>query len=196
MPEGTPPSDPSSPEPSASPDVAPVPSAGVEPQLGGPNPRRRLLTSALLTAALLLGGLGGYALLRPHDQPQAESLAADPRQAPPAAPMVATPTPNASARPATTPSTGPGQVQVVYEATGQGRADIVYHDANGESIWLDGVQLPWRTNIRTDRRDQLMVQVSRAVGTGESIACSVAVDGGAPVTERVGGAASRASCFG
>ncbi|MGC4744212.1 MmpS family transport accessory protein [Micromonospora sp. DT201] len=198
MPEGTPPSDPSTPDPSARPDAAPVPPTGVEPQPGERHPRRRVLTSAVLAAALLLGGLGGYALLRPDDQSPAESLTADSGQTGPAAPAVATPgpTPTASARPATTPSTGPGQVKVAYEVTGQGRADILYHDANGESIWLDEVQLPWRTNIRTDRRDQLMVQVSRSVGTGESIACSVTVDGGAPVTEQVGGAAWRASCFG
>nr|WTA67089.1 MmpS family protein [Micromonospora sp. NBC_00855] len=196
MPEGTPPSDPSSPDPSARPDAAPVPPTGVEPQPGDPHPHRRVLTSAAIAVALLLGGLGGYALLRPDDQPPAESLTADPRQT--AAPTVATPEPtqNASARPATTPSTGPGQVQVVYEVTGQGRADILYDDANGEKIWLDAVQLPWRANIRTDRRDQVLVQVSRTVGTGDSMACSVTIDGGTPVTERVSGAAWRASCFG
>ncbi|MGC4875366.1 MmpS family transport accessory protein [Micromonospora sp. DT43] len=189
MPEGTPPSDPSSSDPSARHDAAPVPPTGVEPRPDDARPRRRVLTSAVLAAALLLGGLGGYALLQPDDHSPAESVNADARQAGRAAPT-------ASAQPGTTPSTGPGQLQVAYEVTGQGRADIVYRDANGESIWLSGVQLPWHTNIRTDRRDQVMVQVSRTTGTGESLACSVTVDGGTPAAERVGGAAWRASCYG
>ncbi|MEU8297542.1 MmpS family transport accessory protein [Micromonospora sp. NPDC048909] len=163
---------------------------------------RRLATGLVLVVALLLCGgvgLGGYALLRPGDQPQAAPPADDPWHegddaagASTAAPEPPTP----STRPATTPSTGPGRSSVVYEVTGQGRADILYYDANGERVWLEAARLPWRASIRTDRQDRVMVQASRTKDSGERpIACSVTVDGGEPLTEETTSTGWRASCF-
>ncbi|RKN13277.1 hypothetical protein D7147_31840 [Micromonospora musae] len=108
----------------------------------------------------------------------------------------ATSAPTPSASPATTPSGGPGLISVVYEVTGRGRADILYYDANGVPVWLDARSLPWRRSIRTDHRDQVVLQASRIAGTGDTLTCSVRVDGGAPITEKVGVAGSRASCSG
>ncbi|WP_328420416.1 MmpS family protein [Micromonospora sp. NBC_00389] len=159
-----------------------------------PGGRRQTVIAAALAAALLLGGgFGVYASFRPDDQPPQGDPAAG--AGVPDAPAAA-PAPTPSASPATTPSAGPGQIEVVYEVTGQGRADILYYDANGEGIWLDGAALPWRTSIRTDHRDQVMVQAGKTVGSGERIACSVTVEAGKPVTEETSSAGWRASCFG
>lgn len=181
----------------------------VDPATGPARPRagrrrtRRLVTGLILVVALLLCGgvgLGAYALLRPGNQPQAAPPADDPwyeGDDAEAGAGVDAPEPTPSIRPATTPSDSPGQVSVVYEVTGQGRADILYYDANGEYIWLDAARLPWRASIRTDRQDRVMVQAGRTNGSGERpIACSVTVDGGKPVTEEVTNAGWRASCFG
>ncbi|WBB66434.1 MmpS family transport accessory protein [Micromonospora sp. WMMD812] len=165
-------------------------------------PGRRVVTGMVLVAALLLGGAGygAYASLRDDDRPQAEQ--ADPdawyagdgvEEAPQEAGPV--PQPTHSATPAATPSTGPGRDTVVYEVTGKGRVDILYSDANGESVWLDGVRLPWRARIRTDHRDQAMVQASRTGDNVDAIACSLTINGGAPVTEEITGAGWRANCY-
>lgn len=106
------------------------------------------------------------------------------------------PAPGRPASPAATPSTGPGRDSVVYEATGQGRADVLYVDANGDPVWLDGVRLPWRTRIRTDHADRLMVQVNRTDDSGPTIACSLRVNAAQPVTEEATSIGWRASCFG
>ncbi|MFI6260854.1 MmpS family transport accessory protein [Micromonospora sp. NPDC051006] len=162
---------------------------------------RRPATGLILVVALLLCGgvgLGGYALLRPDDQPQAAAPADDPRHEDDdaAAASTAAPEPTSSTRPATTPSTGPGRSSVVYEVTGQGRADILYYDANGERVWLDAARLPWRASIRTDQPDRVMVQASRTKDSGQRpIACSVTVDGGEPLTEETTSTGWRASCF-
>ncbi|MER7890368.1 MmpS family transport accessory protein [Micromonospora sp. NPDC094482] len=184
----------------AEPPVVDPPTAPARPR-AGERRTRRLSTGLILVVALLLCGgvgLGGYALLRPGDQPQAAPPADDPRHENDDAPGASTaaPEPTPSTRPATTPSTGPGRSRVVYEVTGQGRADILYYDANGERVWLDAARLPWRASIRTDRQDRVMVQASRTKDSGERpIACSVTVDGGEPLTEETTATGWRASCF-
>lgn len=171
-----------------------------------PSPDRRvrqLVVGVAVAAALLFccdAGLATYALLRPEGQAQAEPFADDPWQEGDAEEdteeVAPAPEPTPSASPATTPSTGPGRISVVYEVTGQGRADILYSDANGELIWLYGARLPWRQGVRTDRKDQVLVQVTRTTATGKSITCSVTVDGGEPLSETVDDRGSRASCSG
>ncbi|MEU6205129.1 MmpS family transport accessory protein [Micromonospora musae] len=181
--------------------------------------RGRRLVGALLAVALLLGGgvaLGARLSDPPADHAQADPFAddlsaeggegdtatdggdgdtaTDSGDGDTATDATSVPTPSAS--PATTPSGSPGLISVVYEVTGRGRADILYYDANGVPVWLDARSLPWRRSIRTDHRDQVVLQASRIAGTGDTLTCSVRVDGGAPITEKVGVAGSRASCSG
>ncbi|SIN20784.1 MmpS family transport accessory protein [Micromonospora cremea] len=196
--------------PSPSVPSTPAPNPGAVPRSGDPAPQpghtgsgagerrsRRAVTGAVLAAALLLGGgIGGYSFLRPADQPREDDPAASGARNADASSTAATPAPTLSVGPATTPSAGPVQTEVVYEVTGQGPADILYYDANGEGIWLSGATLPWRTSIHTDRRDHVMVQAGKTAGSGERIACSVTVGGGKPVTEETGSAGWRTSCFG
>ncbi|MGS2613374.1 MmpS family transport accessory protein [Micromonospora sp. LZ34] len=167
-----------------------------------PGRRRRGLVGAVLAGVLVLAagvGFGGYELLRPDDRPGAEPAVADPgtevggAERPETSPS---PRESPAARPAATPSDGPGRISVVYEVTGQGAADILYHDANGAPIWLDAVRLPWRASVRTDRLDLVMVQASKPDDAMWSVSCSVTVDGGARTTETAGRGAWRASCFG
>ncbi|MDO3702528.1 MmpS family transport accessory protein [Micromonospora sp. C28SCA-DRY-2] len=164
--------------------------------------RRRGLVAAVLAGALVLAaglGFGGYQLLRPDDRPRAaptiDDLGAevDGAEGPDASPA---PGESPSASPAATPSQGPGRIRVVYEVTGRGAADILYHDANGAPIWLDEVRLPWRTSVRTDRLDLVMVQASKPDDAMWAVSCSVSVDGSAATTETAGRGAWRASCFG
>ncbi|MFI7604054.1 MmpS family transport accessory protein [Micromonospora sp. NPDC049366] len=164
----------------------------------GRRPSRRVRAGVAVAAVLLLGaaGFGGYAASgdepSPDASPEVDSWYADetdPRSPDP-------PAPSRAATPASTPSTGPGRDSVVYEATGQGRADVLYVDANGEPVWLDGVRLPWRTRIRTDHADRLMVQVNRTDDSGPVIACSLRVNAARPVTEEATSIGWRASCFG
>ncbi|MEV1333514.1 MmpS family transport accessory protein [Micromonospora costi] len=161
---------------------------------------RRVVIGATLAVALFVGGGVGIAVSNgdgPAGEARDEPTADRPWQDRGNAEAAAEASPTPSAAPATTPSTGPGRISVVYEVTGRGRADVLYSDANGEPVWVSGAQLPWRKIIRTDHRDQVMVQVGRTdATTGEQIACSLAVDGEAPVTEEVDGHAWRASCFG
>ncbi|MEU5565673.1 MmpS family transport accessory protein [Micromonospora musae] len=184
-----------------------------------PARRGRRLVGALLAGALLL--VGGVALGARLSDPPADHAQADPfaddlsaesgdgdtatdggdgdtatdgEDGDTATDVTSVPTPSAS--PATTPSSSPGLISVVYEVTGRGRADILYYDANGVPVWLDARSLPWRRSIRTDHRDQVVLQASRIAGTGDTLTCSVRVDGGAPITEKVGVAGSRASCSG
>lgn len=166
----------------------------------GPRRPRRGPLAAVLAGVLVLAaglGFGGYELLRPDDRPRAESTIGElgteagdlPRPG-----VSASPSPSAS--PAATPSQGPGRIRVVYEVTGRGAADILYHDANGAPIWLDAVRLPWRTSVRTDRLDLVMVQASKPDDARWSVSCSVTVDGSPAATETAGPGAWRASCFG
>ncbi|TDC30502.1 hypothetical protein E1211_24125 [Micromonospora sp. 15K316] len=206
----------------ASPPIGDLRGGATYPVAGDVRPgarRGRRLVGALLAGALLLGGgvaLGARLSDRPADHAQADPFAddlsadggdGDPADdgadrdpdddggdGDPADDATSPPTPSAS--PATTPSSGPGRISVLYEVTGRGRADILYYDANGVPVWLDARPLPWRRSIRTDRRDQVALQASRIAGTGDTLTCSVRVDGGAPITEEVGIAGSRASCSG
>ncbi|SIQ11254.1 membrane protein [Micromonospora avicenniae] len=175
--------------------------------------RTRRMVGAILVTALLLGGgvtLGSRLLDHPGDQVEAGPIADDLSQDGgddgwdedggddgggedgQAAEATSAPTPS----PATTPSNGPGRISVVYEVTGKGRADILYNDANGMHVWLDRVPLPWKRSIRADRRDQVMLQANKTAGSGDTLRCSVRVDGGAPVTEKIGATGWRASCSG
>ncbi|TYC03973.1 hypothetical protein FXF53_07560 [Micromonospora sp. WP24] len=205
-----------SPAPTADATSAPIVDLGggvAYPVTGDVRPRARRgrrLVGALLAAVLLLVGgvaLGARLSDPPADHAQADpfadDLSAESRDGDTATDgedddtaTEATSVPTPSASPATTPSGGPGLISVVYEVTGRGRADILYYDANGVPVWLDARSLPWRRSIRTDHRDQVVLQASRIAGTGDTLTCSVRVDGGAPITEKVGVAGSRASCSG
>ncbi|MGC1210240.1 MAG: MmpS family transport accessory protein [Micromonospora sp.] len=97
------------------------------------------------------------------------------------------PTPTPTRKPASTPSNGPGRFAVAYAVTGQGQADILYRDADGYLIWLDGVALPWHHTVHTDAPNQLLLQAGKADDKGgRTIICAVVVDGGRRVTETVG----------
>ncbi|MEV6374433.1 MmpS family transport accessory protein [Micromonospora musae] len=202
-----------SPAPTTDATSAPIVDLGAYPVTGDVRRRARRgrrLVGALLAAVLLL--VGGVALGARLSDPPADHAQADPfaddlsaesgdgdtatdgEDDDTATEATSVPTPSAS--PATTPSGGPGLISVVYEVTGRGRADILYYDANGVPVWLDARSLPWRRSIRTDHRDQVVLQASRIAGTGDTLTCSVRVDGGAPITEKVGVAGSRASCSG
>ncbi|MGK5742807.1 MmpS family transport accessory protein [Micromonospora sp. URMC 103] len=160
-----------------------------------------MLVGAVLAVVLLVAGgvgLDAYVTARPDHQARDEAAPDDEWPGRGTVGSVAATTPPApSAAPATTPSTGPGRIRVVYEVTGQGRADILYWDANGEPVWLEGARLPWRKSIRTDRRDRVMVQAARMAATGgKKLSCTLSTDGGTPVTEAVDSTGWRASCFG
>ncbi|MET8118926.1 MmpS family transport accessory protein [Micromonospora sp. NPDC005189] len=92
-------------------------------------------------------------------------------------------------QPITRPTSGPAPVTVVYEVSGNGRADIAYFDAESDLIHVDGTTLPWRTTIRTNGQSRVMVEARWDDDEGEKpLDCTVTVTGaGKPVVNTARG---------
>ena len=167
-----------------------------------------VFAAVVLAVCGFLGVAGLLVNLPVH--PFGEPRAAEPRQEEPTTadesedqdaeadqggPPPADPTP--TRKPAATPSSGPGRFAVAYEVTGQGPANILYYDADGYPVELDGVRLPWRTKISTDDPGRASVWANKGDDKGgRTIACAMTVNGGRPVTESADDRAWRVSCGG
>ncbi|WP_349880328.1 MmpS family transport accessory protein [Micromonospora sp. HUAS YX12] len=80
------------------------------------------------------------------------------------------------ARPATTPSGGPGRFTVRYEVTGsEGEAEVQFYDANGDFHQLDSVDSPWRLRFTTSDRER--VQIVTSAGRAGQVTCRITIDG-------------------
>ncbi|SCL13210.1 membrane protein [Micromonospora rhizosphaerae] len=162
------------------------------PATRGGRTSRIWIAAPTVVAILFCGCFGVGVVARLSEDPQVveEPSLHDPNQGwtePPAEPTLS-PTPARTQRPVTRPTAGPAPVTVVYEVTGDGRADISYFDAEGDLIHVDGVQLPWRITIRTDGKSRVMVEATWSAGADLPISCKVTVTGaGAPVVDAVDG---------
>ncbi|MFD6261895.1 MmpS family transport accessory protein [Micromonospora chalcea] len=80
------------------------------------------------------------------------------------------------ARPATTPSGGPGKYTVLYEVTGsEGDAEVQYYDANGDFHQLNLVDSSWRLRFTTNNRER--VQIVTLPGSAAGLTCRITIDG-------------------
>ncbi|WP_233607848.1 MmpS family transport accessory protein [Micromonospora chalcea] len=80
------------------------------------------------------------------------------------------------ARPATTPSGGPGKYTVLYEVTGsEGDAEVQYYDANGDFHQLNLVDSSWRLRFTTNNRER--VQIVTMPGSAAGLTCRITIDG-------------------
>ncbi|MCW3817256.1 MmpS family protein [Micromonospora sp. DR5-3] len=96
--------------------------------------------------------------------------------------------------PATTPSGGPGQLTVVYEATGAVLVDVQFYDANGDFHQYEGLRSPWRLAITANDRERVQVIASPAgLASDDKVTCSITIDG--KVVSRDSGVYG-ATCFG
>jgi Mycobacterium membrane protein len=157
--------------------------------------------TAVVVAVCGCLGVGSLLFNLPPDRHE-DPVAEEPQQDAPATPdeegsEPSKPDPTPTRKPASTPSNGPGRIAVVYDVTGQGPADIQYHDADGYLIQLEGVRLPWHRKISTDDPSQAYVMANKADDRGgRTIACSLTVNGGRPVTESADDGGWRVSCGG
>lgn len=210
QPAGPPPArepEPSLPAPAGDASGIPVPApASAERPHWGDGRTTTIVLSVFAVVVLAVCGFLGVAGLLVNlpvhafaDPPVAE----EPQQNAPSTPEAdrtgprPTPTPTPTRKPASTPSNGPGRVTVAYDVTGQGPVDIQYHDADGYLVQIEGVRLPWHQTIRTDDPGQAYVMANKADDRGgRTIACSLTIDGGDPVTESTGDGGWRVSCGG
>ncbi|MFE9688473.1 MmpS family transport accessory protein [Micromonospora sp. NPDC005806] len=94
--------------------------------------------------------------------------------------------------PATTPSGGPGRLQVVYEVTGTGPVDVEFYDANADFLQVYGVPSPWRLALSANDRERVQIIASPGDGT-DAVTCRITI-GGKVVSQDSG--EYGATCFG
>lgn len=165
------------------------------PRPGGGGRVAAIVTVVTVVVLGLCACFGVAGLLTTYgDRPVAEDPYGDPHyeepdgEAEPTAESTRFPTPDRTQRPVTRPTSGPAPVTVVYEVTGTGRADISYFDAESDLIHVDGVQLPWRTTVRTNGTSRVMVEATWSDEADLPISCKVTVTGaGKPVIDAVDG---------
>ncbi|OKI69009.1 hypothetical protein A6A27_03955 [Micromonospora sp. CB01531] len=96
--------------------------------------------------------------------------------------------------PATTPSGGPGQLTVLYEATGAALVDVQFYDANGDFYQYEGVPSPWRMGFASNDRHRVQIIVSPAgLADDNQVTCRISMNGKV-VSEDSG--VYGATCFG
>ncbi|MBP2329972.1 hypothetical protein JOF56_010357 [Kibdelosporangium banguiense] len=72
-----------------------------------------------------------------------------------------------------TPQAATGKHEVVYEATGSGKATISYFD--GKKQQTENTQLPWSKSVKTDKTEKMEMMV---VGEAKStVSCRTTLDG-------------------
>ncbi|MGI5523895.1 MmpS family transport accessory protein [Micromonospora sp. CA-259024] len=150
-----------------------------------------IVCGCLCAGGFLLDGAGSEPIAEepwvvPDDGWTAPTTRAPVPERPTAQPPTVPPTP--SRQPITRPTSGPAPVTVVYEVTGEGRADIAYFDAESDLIHVDGAKLPWRTTIRTNGQSRVLVEARWSDNGERPLDCTVTVTGaGKPVVNKTRG---------
>jgi hypothetical protein len=156
-----------------------------------PPPRRSnapLIAVVIAVALLLCGGVTTAGILIAHNvkakanealKPLTDPTQPDPAQPEPTQPDPAQPDPTLPDLPGGGFPTDTGkQIQVTYEVTGDGPAEIIYLPKLGASpTRVDDVKLPWRFTATMETPALLSVIGLRADSDDGSITCRALVDG-------------------
>ncbi|MEU8071766.1 MULTISPECIES: MmpS family transport accessory protein [unclassified Micromonospora] len=82
----------------------------------------------------------------------------------------------APARPATTPSGGPGKFTVLYEVTAtDGEAEVQFYDADANFHQPGAVDTPWRLSFTANDRERVQI-IASPVESGD-VTCRITVNG-------------------
>jgi hypothetical protein len=149
-----------------------------------PPPRKSnapLIAVVIAVALLLCGGVTTAGVLIAHNVKEKAKAAVKPITDPtlPDLPDPDLPNPGLPGLPTDLPTDGSGQqVQVTYEVTGDGPAEIVYLPKLGASpTRVDDVKLPWRFAATMETPTVTSVVAIRTGADDGSITCRVLVDG-------------------
>ncbi|MCO1615510.1 MmpS family protein [Micromonospora sp. CPM1] len=96
------------------------------------------------------------------------------------------------ARPATTPSGGPGRFTVLYEVTAtNGEAEVQFYDADANFHQPGAVDTPWRLRFTANDRERVQI-IASPVESGD-VTCRITVNGKVVSTDS---GEYGATCFG
>jgi hypothetical protein len=143
-----------------------------------PPPRKSnapLIAVVIAVALLLCGGVGTAGILIAHNVKAKAHQAVKPLTDPTLPDL---PGPPDGGFPTDLPTDTGKQIQVTYEVTGDGPAQIIYLPKLGANpVRVDNVKLPWRLNATMETPTLVSVIAIRAGSDDGSITCRALVDG-------------------